>query len=194
MALADTVRLLAVASYQQQPLYQINLIVQQSDTVSRSILDLKGKVFAYAGPAFEYRLCGTAPRPCGTKADGRQHLFSGKPFSPGRTARRSGPWRTVWRMARQSIVMSGTVSRKSIRNSLRRRGSSRQIRAFRLSADCCRSQCFKGRFRRISKRPVSHERRSRRARAPRKTQPRRLNAARRRHDGVMKMMKALGEL
>ena len=50
VALGDTVRLLAAASYQQQPLYRSYLIVPQSDTQTRSILDLKGKVFAYADP------------------------------------------------------------------------------------------------------------------------------------------------
>ncbi len=50
VALGETVQLLAVASYQQQPLYRSYLIVQGSDTASRSIQDLKGKVFAYADP------------------------------------------------------------------------------------------------------------------------------------------------
>jgi phosphonate transport system substrate-binding protein len=50
IALGDTVRLLAVASYQQKPLYRSYLIVPASDSSTRSILDLKGKVFAYADP------------------------------------------------------------------------------------------------------------------------------------------------
>lgn len=50
VALGDTVRLLAVASYQQQPLYRSYLIVPSKDTQTTSILDLKGKVFAYADP------------------------------------------------------------------------------------------------------------------------------------------------
>ena len=50
VALGETVRLLAVASYQQQPLYRSYLIVPSKDTQTTSILDLKGKVFAYADP------------------------------------------------------------------------------------------------------------------------------------------------
>lgn len=50
LALGDTVRLLAVASYQQQPLYRSYLIVPSRDTHTQSILDLKGKIFAYADP------------------------------------------------------------------------------------------------------------------------------------------------
>ncbi len=50
IALGKTVRLLAVASYQQKPLYRSYLIVPSSDTQTKSILDLKGKIFAYADP------------------------------------------------------------------------------------------------------------------------------------------------
>lgn len=50
LALGDAVRLLAVASYRQQPLYHSYLIVPSKDTQTQSILDLKGKVFAYADP------------------------------------------------------------------------------------------------------------------------------------------------
>ena len=50
IALGGTVRLLAVASYQQQPLYHSYLIVPSKDTTTKSILDLKGKIFAYADP------------------------------------------------------------------------------------------------------------------------------------------------
>lgn len=50
VALGETVRLLAVATYQQQPLYRSYLIVPSKDTQTKSILDLKGKVFAYADP------------------------------------------------------------------------------------------------------------------------------------------------
>jgi phosphonate transport system substrate-binding protein len=50
IALGKEVRLLAVASYQQQPLYRSYLIVPSRDTQTKSLLDLKGKVFAYADP------------------------------------------------------------------------------------------------------------------------------------------------
>ncbi len=50
IALGGAVRLLAVASYQQEPIYRAYLIVPSRDTTSKSILDLKGKVFAYADP------------------------------------------------------------------------------------------------------------------------------------------------
>lgn len=50
IALGGAVRLLAVASYQQQPLYRSYLIVPSKDTTTKSILDLKGKIFAYADP------------------------------------------------------------------------------------------------------------------------------------------------
>lgn len=50
IALGKAVRLLAVASYQQKPLYRSYLIVPDKDTQTKSILDLKGKVFAYADP------------------------------------------------------------------------------------------------------------------------------------------------
>ena len=50
VALGAAVRLLAVASYQQEPLYRSYLIVPSKDTNTQSLLDLKGKVFAYADP------------------------------------------------------------------------------------------------------------------------------------------------
>ena len=50
IALGKAVRLLAVASYQKKPLYRSYLIVPDKDTQTKSILDLKGKVFAYADP------------------------------------------------------------------------------------------------------------------------------------------------
>jgi phosphonate transport system substrate-binding protein len=50
IALGGAVRLLAVASYQQKPLYHSYLIVPSKDSATKSILDLKGKVFAYADP------------------------------------------------------------------------------------------------------------------------------------------------
>ena len=50
VALGGVVRLLAVASYQQEPLYRSYLIVPSKDTKTQSLLDLKGKVFAYADP------------------------------------------------------------------------------------------------------------------------------------------------
>ena len=50
LALGDAVRLLAVASYQQKPLYRSYLIVPATDKKTESILDLQGKVFAYADP------------------------------------------------------------------------------------------------------------------------------------------------
>lgn len=50
IALGSLVKILAVASYEQQPIYHSYLIVPSSDTHTKSILDLKGKVFAYADP------------------------------------------------------------------------------------------------------------------------------------------------
>ena len=50
LALGKAVRLLAVASYQQKPLYRSYLIVPDTDTQTKSILDLKDKIFAYADP------------------------------------------------------------------------------------------------------------------------------------------------
>jgi phosphonate transport system substrate-binding protein len=50
IALGNSVRLLAVASYQSQPHYYAYFIVPSRDAKSTSILDLKGKVFAYADP------------------------------------------------------------------------------------------------------------------------------------------------
>ena len=43
-------RLLAVPLYRSKPLYQSYLIVPRADTATRSILDLRGKVFAYSDP------------------------------------------------------------------------------------------------------------------------------------------------
>ena len=50
LALGKAVRLLAVASYQQKPLYRSYLIVPDTDTQTKSIVDLKDKIFAYADP------------------------------------------------------------------------------------------------------------------------------------------------
>lgn len=44
------IRLLAVPVYRGQPLYQSYLIVPDKDTTTRSILDLKDRVFAYSDP------------------------------------------------------------------------------------------------------------------------------------------------
>lgn len=46
----DHLQLLAVPLYHGKPLYQSYLIVPAADTVTRSILDLRGKVFAYSDP------------------------------------------------------------------------------------------------------------------------------------------------
>jgi phosphonate transport system substrate-binding protein len=46
----DQMRLLAVPLYHGRPLYRSYLIVPASDTGTRSILDLRGKVFAYSDP------------------------------------------------------------------------------------------------------------------------------------------------
>lgn len=46
----DAMRLLAVPVYGGQPLYRSYLIVPAGDTRTRSILDLRGKVFAYSDP------------------------------------------------------------------------------------------------------------------------------------------------
>lgn len=43
-------RLVAVPLYQGQPLYRSHLVVPANDTATRSILDLRGKVFAYSDP------------------------------------------------------------------------------------------------------------------------------------------------
>lgn len=43
-------RLLAVPLYQGKPLYQSYLIVPHTDVETRSLLDLRGKVFAYSDP------------------------------------------------------------------------------------------------------------------------------------------------
>ena len=45
-----SMKLLAVPLYQGRPLYQSYLIVPAGDTKSNSILDLRGKVFAYSDP------------------------------------------------------------------------------------------------------------------------------------------------
>lgn len=50
LALGSEVRLLSVALYKGKPAYQSYLIVPSSDTQSKSIADLKDKVFAYADP------------------------------------------------------------------------------------------------------------------------------------------------
>lgn len=50
VALGNEVRLLAVALNKGQPTYRSYLIVQASDKTTRSIADLRGKVFAYADP------------------------------------------------------------------------------------------------------------------------------------------------
>jgi len=50
IALGKAVRLLAVASYQQKPLYRSYLIVPATDTQTKSIRDLKDTIFAYADP------------------------------------------------------------------------------------------------------------------------------------------------
>ena len=46
----EQMRLLAVPVYRGKPLYQSYLIVPATDTATRSILDLRGKVFAYSDP------------------------------------------------------------------------------------------------------------------------------------------------
>ncbi len=46
----NSMSLLAVPLYQGQPLYQSYLIVPSGDTASTSLLDLRGKVFAYSDP------------------------------------------------------------------------------------------------------------------------------------------------
>lgn len=48
--LRGAVRLLAVPVYQGQPLYRSYLIVPAGDTATRSILDLRDKVFAFSDP------------------------------------------------------------------------------------------------------------------------------------------------
>ncbi len=45
-----SMKLLAVPLYRGQPLYQSYLIVPSGDTTSSSLLDLRGKVFAYSDP------------------------------------------------------------------------------------------------------------------------------------------------
>lgn len=47
---ARSMRLLAVPLYRGRPLYQSYLIVPASDRSSQSLLDLRGKVFAYSDP------------------------------------------------------------------------------------------------------------------------------------------------
>jgi phosphonate transport system substrate-binding protein len=46
----DRMRLLAVPVYRGKPLYRSYLIVAAHDTTTRSLLDLRGKVFAYSDP------------------------------------------------------------------------------------------------------------------------------------------------
>lgn len=46
----DRMKLLAVPLYRGKPLYRSYLIVPTHDTTTRSILDLRGKVFAYSDP------------------------------------------------------------------------------------------------------------------------------------------------
>ena len=46
----DSVKLLGVPVYKGRPLYQSYLIVPASDTTTRSLLDLKQKVFAFSDP------------------------------------------------------------------------------------------------------------------------------------------------
>ena len=50
MRLKSQLRLAAVPTYQGKPLYQSYLIVPKSDTETRSIAQLKDKVFAYSDP------------------------------------------------------------------------------------------------------------------------------------------------
>jgi len=65
-------RLLAVPLYRGQPLYRAYLIVPATDTTTRSILDLRGKVFAFSDPDSNsgylyanYRLAQADERPAG---------------------------------------------------------------------------------------------------------------------------------
>lgn len=46
----DQMKLLAVPLYQGKPLYRSYLIVPAVDTATRSVLDLRGRVFAYSDP------------------------------------------------------------------------------------------------------------------------------------------------
>lgn len=50
MRQAADLQLLAVPLFEGKPLYRSYLIVLASDTVTRSILDLRGKVFAFSDP------------------------------------------------------------------------------------------------------------------------------------------------
>ena len=50
LVLKNDVNLLAVALHQGKPYYQAYLIVPASDTKTRSIVDLKGSIFAFADP------------------------------------------------------------------------------------------------------------------------------------------------
>ena len=70
LALKDDVRLLAVALNEGRPTYRSYLIVPAKDTQTRSIGDLKGRVFAYAdvhsntgylSPRFEIKKTGADP-------------------------------------------------------------------------------------------------------------------------------------
>ncbi len=48
--ISHRMKLLAVPAFRGKPLYQSYLIVPSSDTRSRTLLDLRGKVFAYSDP------------------------------------------------------------------------------------------------------------------------------------------------
>jgi len=50
LVLKNDVKLLAVALHEGKPYYQAYLIVPASDTKTRSIVDLKGSIFAFADP------------------------------------------------------------------------------------------------------------------------------------------------
>jgi phosphonate transport system substrate-binding protein len=50
MRFHDRMRLLAVPTYQGKPLYRSYVIVPSSDTKSASILDLRGKIYAFSDP------------------------------------------------------------------------------------------------------------------------------------------------
>ena len=72
VALGKHVRLLATASYQNQPFYRSYLIVPAKDVETTSIADLKGKVFAYADPHSHtgYVVPRYEQRKAGVEADG----------------------------------------------------------------------------------------------------------------------------
>jgi phosphonate transport system substrate-binding protein len=50
MRFHDRMRLLAVPTYQGKPLYRSYVIVPSSDTKTNSILDLRGKIYAFSDP------------------------------------------------------------------------------------------------------------------------------------------------